>query len=137
MADAARVLLVEDNPVLGRIYARALSAAGFVVDLAADGADGFELLLAGSYNVVVSDLQMPRMSGLELLEQVRRLRPDIPVVIITAEFDVDTYTRARDMGSVRYLRKPLTLDQLAHAVESAAALHTSLARDTARRSGAI
>jgi two-component system nitrogen regulation response regulator NtrX len=131
---SARVLLVEDEPVLGRIYARALTAAGFAVDLAADGAAGFELVLSNSYDVVVSDLCMPRMNGLDLLAQVRRMRPDVPVVMVTAELDEHAYALARQLGTVRYLRKPITLDQLAHAVESAAMLHASLVRDTARRS---
>ncbi len=126
--NVARVLLVEDERVLGRIYARALMAAGFVVDVASDGVEGFELLLAKPYDVVVSDLYMPRMDGLELLEEVRRLRPTVPVVLVSAELDDPAYERVHGMFAVRLLRKPVTLDQLARAVEWAAALHASLAR---------
>jgi DNA-binding response OmpR family regulator len=125
---ASRVLVVEDDRMLARIYSRALTAAGFVVDLAADGAEGFERVLAGTYDVVVSDLSMPRMDGLDLLQQVRRLRPDVPVVIVTAQVDERAYAMARELGTVRYLLKPTTMDQLARAVESAAMLRAARAR---------
>jgi DNA-binding response OmpR family regulator len=132
---ASRVLLVEDDQMLARIYSRALTAAGFVVDLAADGAEGFERLLAGTYDVVVSDLCMPRMDGLDLLQQVRRLRPDVPVVIVTAQVDERAYTMARELGTVRYLLKPTTMDQLARAVESAAMLRAARVRSAQRKGG--
>jgi DNA-binding NtrC family response regulator len=119
------VLLVEDDRVLAHVCSRALVAAGFTVDLAVDGAEGFERLLAGSYDVVVSDLCMPRLDGLDLLEQVRRLRPDVPFVIMTAQLDERAYAAAREMGTVRYLLKPMTMDQLARAVQSAASLRAA------------
>src|SRR5579871_2242115 len=110
-----RVLLVDDEPALARVFARALVAAGFTVDVAGDGVDGLNQLLAGSYDVLVSDVCMPRMSGLRLLDAIRKARPDIPVVLMTARLDPQTYERARELGTVRYLLKPFTLEQLARA----------------------
>jgi DNA-binding NtrC family response regulator len=123
-----RVLLVDDDAVLGRIYACALVAAGFSVDLAKDGAEGLERLLAGSYDVVVSDLCMPRMTGLDLLQQVRRMRRDVPVILMTAQLDAKAYELAREMGTMRYLIKPMKMEQLARAVERAVAFGAARAR---------
>lgn len=121
--------------MLARIYSRALTAAGFVVDLAADGAEGFERVLAGTYDVIVSDLCMPRMDGLDLLQQVKRLRPDVPVVIVTAQVDERAYAMARELGTVRYLLKPTTMDQLARAVENAAMLRAARVRSAQKKGG--
>jgi CheY-like chemotaxis protein len=127
------VLLVDDEPALARVFARALEAAGFAVDVAGDGVEGLNRLLAGSYDVLVSDVCMPRMSGLRLLDSTRKLRPDIPVVLMTAQLDPTTYERARELGTVRYLLKPFTLEQLARAVRSAAMLRAIWRRTSARR----
>jgi len=132
-ARAARILVVEDERVLGRVYSRALVAAGFAVDLAADGAEALERLLGVSYDVLVSDVCMPRMDGIDLLRQVRRSRPNVPVVLVTAHLDERSYELAHTLGAARFLRKPVTMEQLARAVESAALLRASLVRAAEKR----
>jgi len=114
----ARILLVEDDRALARVCARALEAVGFRVDRAEDGVEALKCLIRGDIDVVVSDVRMPRMGGLELLERVRQLRPDVPVVLMTAELDVETYARAKALGSVRYLLKPVRLERLVNAVQT-------------------
>jgi DNA-binding NtrC family response regulator len=128
-----RVLVVDDDASLLRVYARALETAGFWVEVAHDGAEGLNRLMAEPYDVVVSDVCMPRVTGLELLEAVRRLRPGVPAVMMTAQLDPDTYERARELGSVRYLLKPFRLEQLANAVRNAAKLRDSWQRTARRR----
>lgn len=130
---AARVLVVDDDAVLARVYGRALVAAGFVVDVAVDGAEAFARLLAGTYDVILSDICMPRMDGLDLLKEAQRMRPHVPVVLMTARPDVQLYAVAERMGSVRCLEKPMTMEQLARAVESAATLGAARARSSDRR----
>lgn len=128
--------MAEDEPALARVYARALSAAGFGVDYELNGARALARVLAEPFDVVVSDVGMPELGGLALLEEIRRHRPDLPVVLLTGHRDADAYGRARDLGSVRYLLKPLRLEQLAHAVESAFALRGVWLRRAARKAGA-
>jgi DNA-binding NtrC family response regulator len=128
-----RVLLVDDDPTLVRIYLRALEAAGFSVETATDGLEGLNRLLVGSYDVVVSDVCMPRMNGLRLLDSVRRMRPDVPVVLMTAELDPLAYEKAKELGSVRYLIKPFSLDQLAREVRRATQLRAVWRKMSARR----
>jgi two-component system, NtrC family, nitrogen regulation response regulator NtrX len=130
---ASRILLVEDEPVLARIYSRALTAAGYEVDIAGDGAEGLELLLERPYDVVVTDVCMPRRSGLDLLEDAGRLRPQVAFVLMTAHLDANVYSQALDMGTVRYLMKPFTVEQLARAVESAVLVRAARHRLSERR----
>jgi DNA-binding NtrC family response regulator len=127
-ATSARVLLVEDDPVLSRVYSRALTAAGYTVVVSADGAEGLERLLAEKYDVVVSDVCMPRMNGIDLLKDASRLRPNVPFVLMTAQLDAQLYDVARQMGTVRYLLKPMSMENLARAVRSAALLRAARLR---------
>jgi CheY-like chemotaxis protein len=131
-----RILLAEDEPALARVYCRALSASGFHVDHEVNGARALARVLDEPYDVVVSDVCMPEMSGIELLRELRLQRPDLPVVLLTAQLDADTYGRARDLGSVRYLLKPVRMEQLARAVQSAFEVRAAWVRRTARRTAA-
>ena len=131
IAVGARVLLVEDDRVLARVYSRALATVGYKVDVSSDGAEGLERLLASKYDVVVSDVCMPRMNGLDLLKDASRLRPDVPFVLMTAKLDAAVYEVAREMGTVRCLLKPMSMGQLARAVESAVLLRAARLRSKA------
>ncbi len=131
--EPARVLVVEDELALARLYVRALVAAGHRVDHAPNAANGLRLLQTGPYDLVLSDVCMPGMSGLDLLTQIRLKWPDIPVILVTAQLDAELYGRAREMGSVRYLLKPVPLEKLAHAVEHGIKLRATLLRSQERR----
>lgn len=131
--DPARVLVVEDELPLARLYVRALVAAGYRVDHAPDAAGALRLLRGDSVDLVVSDVCMPGMSGLDLLNEVRAKWPDIPVILVTAQLDADLYSRAREMGTVRYLLKPVALEKLANAVENGIKLRATLLRSQERR----
>ena len=81
----SRVLLVEDEPVLQRLIAGYLVGAGYAVRTANDGLDAITKLRAGLPNLIISDLNMPRMSGLEFLGLVRKRLPQIPVIVTSAD----------------------------------------------------
>ncbi len=132
----ARILLVEDDPTLARIFARALTAAGFAVDHAHDGVEAIALVTDGDYDAVMSDVCMPRLTGLELLEHVTRAHPELPVVLLTAQLDAAAYGKARDIGSLRYLLKPVSIEQLVRAAQSAVELRIARRRARARRAEA-
>jgi two-component system response regulator YesN len=93
-------------------------------------------VLASDFDVVVSDVCMPEMDGIELLREIRKHRPEVPVVLMTARLDAEVYGHARDLGSVRYLLKPVRMAQLARAVQSAFELRASWRKRSARRSAA-
>ena len=81
---SGRVLLVDDEPLVRKLISRYLVAAGYVVRVAVDGLDAIGKLRAGLPDLIISDLNMPRMSGFELLEVVRKRFPQIPVIVISA-----------------------------------------------------
>ena len=79
-----RVLLVDDDPLIRKLISRRLVAAGYVVRTAVDGLDAIGKLRAGPPDMIISDLNMPRMTGYEFLEVVRKRFPQIPVIVISA-----------------------------------------------------
>ncbi len=80
-----RVLLVDDEPLIRKFISGYLVAAGYVVRVAVDGLDALEKLRTGLPDLVISDLKMPRMSGFEFLDVVRKRFPQIPVIVISAD----------------------------------------------------
>jgi EAL domain-containing protein (putative c-di-GMP-specific phosphodiesterase class I) len=118
-----RVLLADDEATLRRAYARMLVAAGFEVEEAADGNQAVELAHSRDFDVIVSDIGMPGVDGVELLRQVRERDMDVPVLLITGQPAVDTAIRAVEYGAIRYLVKPIDHDTFVQSVELAARLH--------------
>jgi len=128
--DGPFVLVVDDDDVLLRTQARALAANGFRVETAVDGAAATRALESTSFDVILSDIVMPGLNGLELLERVRAHDLDVPVVLMTGSPSVDTAVRAVEQGAHRYLLKPVELDVLLRVLGDAARAHTLA---TARR----
>ena len=89
-----------------------LEAEGFTVDAADDGAAGLRLALAEPFELVVLDLALPRLDGLSLLPELRRARPDLPVLILSARSDLPTKLRSFGLGANDYLSKPFSFDEL-------------------------
>ena len=107
-----RILVIEDEPRILAFLSRGLEAEGFVVDGASDGPAGLAHAVAGRYDLVVLDLLLPKLGGLELLRQLQRERPDLPVVIVSARSDLPTKLRGFDLGACDYISKPFSFDEL-------------------------
>src|SRR6185369_2506892 len=106
-----RVLVVEDEPDLLRVTAQALREAGYAVDEAADGEDGLYKATAWDYDAIVLDLMLPKVSGLQLLERLRRTKKT-PVLMLTARDAVNDRVRGLDAGADDYLVKPFSFAEL-------------------------
>lgn len=117
-----RILLADDEPGLLKSYGRLLSGAGYEVSMVDDGVQGVDLFKRESFDVVVSDVSMPGLDGLELLRVVHEHDSDAQVVLITAGPSLDTAIRAVEYGAVRYLTKPLETEELLGAVSRAVQL---------------
>jgi EAL domain-containing protein (putative c-di-GMP-specific phosphodiesterase class I)/CheY-like chemotaxis protein len=113
------VLLVDDDPALTKSLTRALLAAGVEVTSVPDGAQAVEHLLSGEFEVVLSDIHMPNMTGIELLRVVSSYDLDVPVILMTGEPEVDTAIEALDRGAMSYLRKPTPVPAILGAIERA------------------
>ncbi len=107
-----RILVIEDESRILEFLRLGLEAEGFVVDAAEDGSAGLRLALAGSYELVVLDLLLPRLDGLRLLAELRRSRADVPVLILSARSDLSTKLRGFDLGANDFLAKPFSFDEL-------------------------
>ena len=118
----SRILLVDDDEGVRRNYAKLLQRLGFVVEAAADGQQAVELLVGGSFDAIISDLAMPKMSGLEFLRAVRQHDLDIPVVLMTGAPGLETAVVAIEYGAFRYLTKPVDFDELAEVARRAVSL---------------
>jgi EAL domain-containing protein (putative c-di-GMP-specific phosphodiesterase class I) len=117
------VLLVDDEPTLLRAYARALTGAGHRVATAPDGPTAIQLFQSGQFDVIVSDIAMPGMDGIQLLRHVREKSLDVPVVLVTGSPDVRTALEAVEHGVLRYLVKPVEVPELRKVVARAVQLH--------------
>ena len=118
-----RVLVVDDEVALRDLFATILSEAGWQVDVAGNGDQALVLLDSRQYEVVLSDIDMPGMNGLQLLRAVRTRDLDLPVLLVTGHPQVDSAVQALEQGALRYLLKPVALDALTEAVAGAARLH--------------
>jgi two-component system, OmpR family, alkaline phosphatase synthesis response regulator PhoP len=101
------ILIIDDEASLRQTMARILQRAGFEVTTAADGKEGLALASEHAFDLVYSDIRMPDMSGLELLKVIHAKFPDLPVVLFTAQPDLNSAVEAVRSGAVDYLLKPL------------------------------
>jgi DNA-binding NtrC family response regulator len=114
-----RLLIVEDRDSLRRMLERALGQEGYEVSAAADGRAGIRLLAERPFDLVLTDLKLPDVSGLEVLEASRTAQPRVPVVVLTGYGTVGTAVEAMKLGAYDFLEKPLEIDDLARMIERA------------------
>jgi len=118
-----KILLVDDEDALLRITARLLTAEGYEVRMAKDGETASALLAENTFDTVVSDIDMPRISGIKLLQIIRDRDLDVPVILMTGVPDVKTAMQAIAHGAHLYLSKPVDIQELASAVARAVRLN--------------
>ncbi|MFO0676854.1 MAG: EAL domain-containing protein [Polyangiaceae bacterium] len=111
-SEAAHALLVDDEPELLRALARSFVSRGYKVSTATCGEEALEIVGAQHVDLVITDLTMPGMDGLELTSQIHAKNEDLPIVLTTALASVDTAIRAMELGARRYVRKPIDLGEL-------------------------
>ena len=116
----SRVLVIDDDAGVRESMRRMLSQAGFTVRVAETGAEGFELARDGAFDVVLSDMRMPGLSGLDVLRQLRDVRVDASFIMMTGFGTVDTAVEAMKLGAVDFVQKPFFRDELVMRVRSAA-----------------
>ena len=126
MSNAERLLIVDDDQAMRTALYESLSSCGYEVDTAENGADALVKFKGGQFAVVVTDMRMPKMSGMDVLRGVKRISPQTPVILITAYGTVNTAVEAMKEGAAEFIMKPFSLDDLEFAVKNVLAASTSI-----------
>jgi DNA-binding response OmpR family regulator len=107
-----RILLVEDEPKVASFIRRALEEESYAVDVCGDGTTGLDWAQGVNYDLIVLDLMLPGLPGLQLLKQLRAADVKTPVLILTARSEVDQRVKGLDAGADDYLTKPFAIEEL-------------------------
>jgi CheY-like chemotaxis protein len=110
------ILLADDEPRLRQLFARYLRRAGYEVAEVADGAEAWERLKESSVDLVITDLGMPTLDGVQLMELIRAKWPSLPVVLVSGYLPPKA-EEITSQGSARFLQKPVTPDELVRTVQ--------------------
>ena len=113
-----RILIVEDDKKIASFVLKGLKEAGFAVDHASDGGDGLHLALTQPYSVAVVDVMLPIRDGLSLIEELRKRKVNMPVIILSAKRTVDERVRGLQSGGDDYLTKPFAFTELLARVQA-------------------
>ena len=113
-----RILVIEDDRTVGQFVKRGLEEQRFQTELVADGLDALELASHSEYDVIVLDLRLPRLSGVEILRTLRDRGIDTPILVLTAQDAVESKVQALRTGADDYVTKPFAFEELLARVEA-------------------
>jgi two-component system, NtrC family, nitrogen regulation response regulator NtrX len=116
-----KILVIEDEAAIRRVLVKILAEENdkYEVDEAADGVEGLEKIKKEDYDLVLCDIKMPKMDGIEVLETIKKTKPEIPVVMISGHGDIDTAVNTMRIGAFDYISKPPDLNRLLNTVRHA------------------
>ncbi len=116
-----KILIIEDEAAIRRVLTKILSEENetYLVEDAEDGQVGFEKIKNNDYDLVLCDIKMPKMDGVEVLEAVKKIKPEIPIVMISGHGDMETAIQTMRLGAFDYISKPPDLNRLLNTVRNA------------------
>lgn len=116
-----KILIIEDEAAIRRVLKKIISEEneGYEVAEASDGLGGLEMILNNDYDLVLCDIKMPKMDGVEVLEKVKKVKSEIPIVMISGHGDLDTAVNTMRLGAFDYISKPPDLNRLLNTVRNA------------------
>jgi two-component system, NtrC family, nitrogen regulation response regulator NtrX len=117
----AKILIIEDEAAIRRVLVKILSEENknYEVEEAEDGLVGVEKVKEEDYDLVLCDIKMPKMDGIEVLEAIKKIKPEVPVVMISGHGDLDTAVNTMKLGAFDYISKPPDLNRLLNTVRNA------------------
>jgi len=116
-----KILIIEDEAAIRRVLKKIISEENetYEVEEAEDGLKGIEMISKSDFDLVLCDIKMPKMDGVEVLEKVKNLKPEIPIVMISGHGDLDTAVNTMRLGAFDYISKPPDLNRLLNTVRNA------------------
>ena len=117
----SKILIIEDEAAIRRVLKKIISEENdsYQVEEAEDGLAGMELIKNNDYDLILCDIKMPKMDGVEVLEKTQKIKPEIPMLMISGHGDLDTAVNTMRMGAFDYISKPPDLNRLLNAVRNA------------------
>ncbi len=117
----SKILIIEDEAAIRRVLSKIISEENdsYQVDEAEDGLIGIEKLMKNDFDLVLCDIKMPKMDGVEVLEKIKKIKPEVPVVMISGHGDIDTAVNTMRLGAFDYISKPPDLNRLLNTVRNA------------------
>lgn len=113
-----RILLVEDEIPLAEALAQVLKKTNYTVDCAFDGESGLDCALSGAYDLILLDVMLPKVNGIKVLKNFRKVDRTTPVIMLTAKGEVSDKVQGLDFGADDYLAKPFNIDELLARIRS-------------------
>ena len=123
MIDKQSVLIVDDDPEFLRAMRKMFEKSGFSVALAGDGREALDALAKDSFDLIISDVRMPNLNGIELMEEISRKRLSIPVIFITGYGEVESYMDLMNLGAYEYINKPVNSREILGIARKAIEAH--------------
>ncbi len=116
-----RILIIEDEDAIRRVLSKIIlnEDGTMVVDEAKDGAEGFEMIQKAEYDLVLCDIKMPKMDGVEVLQKVQETKPETPFIMISGHGELETAVETMRLGAYDYISKPPDLNRLLNAIRNA------------------
>ncbi|MCG1037124.1 sigma-54-dependent transcriptional regulator [Polaribacter sargassicola] len=117
----SKILIIEDEAAIRRVLTKIISEENdtYNVEEAEDGLLGIELIKKNDYDLVLCDIKMPKMDGVEVLEKAKKIKPEVPIVMISGHGDLDTAVNTMRLGAFDYISKPPDLNRLLNTVRNA------------------
>ena len=117
----SKILIIEDEAAIRRVLNKIISEENetYHVEEAADGLAGLEMIKNQDYDLVLCDIKMPKMDGVEVLEKTKKIKPEVPIVMISGHGDIDTAIQTMRLGAFDYISKPPDLNRLLNTVRNA------------------
>ena len=115
-----KILIIEDEAAIRRVLTKIISEENdtYSVEQAEDGLQGIEMIKDNDYDLVLCDIKMPKMDGVEVLEKAKKIKPEIPIVMISGHGDLDTAVNTMRLGAFDYISKPPDLNRLLNTVRN-------------------
>src|SRR5574341_2501546 len=119
MPEPTHILIVDDDQAIRDVLTEGLSDSGYRCATACDGVEGLKKVQMNGYQLVVSDIDMPRMDGVSLLQEIKKIRPDTEIIMLTGVVNIETAIQSMRLGACDYLTKPFNLAEVRITVERA------------------